>query len=78
MVFSGVIPVSGAPQDPRTHRLWKLAESHGAAVESAIGPHTTHIVAVRLGTAKVGRVFLYLFAGGVTVVGECAKPFFLE
>ena len=56
MVFSGVIPVSGAPADPRTHRLWKMAESHGATVDSAIGPHTTHVVAVRLGTAKVNTV----------------------
>lgn len=55
MVFSGVIPVSGAPADPRTHRLWKLAESHGATVESGIGRHTTHVVAVRLGTAKVRK-----------------------
>ncbi|CAN0286453.1 unnamed protein product, partial [Hapterophycus canaliculatus] len=53
MVFSGVIPVSGAPADPRTHRLWKMAESHGATVESGIGRHTTHVVAARLGTAKV-------------------------
>ncbi|CAN0068154.1 unnamed protein product [Ectocarpus sp. 6 AP-2014] len=52
MVFSGVIPVSGAPADPRTHRLWMMAESHGATVERDIGRHTTHVVAVRLGTAK--------------------------
>ncbi len=57
MVFSGVIPVSGsgASADPRQHRLWKMAESHGATVESGIGRHTTHVVAARLGTAKVGR-----------------------
>ncbi|CAN0385233.1 unnamed protein product [Laminaria digitata] len=55
MVFSGVIPVSGAPTDPRTHRLWKLAESHGATVESGIGRHTTHVVAVRLGTVKTNK-----------------------
>ena len=53
MVFSGVIPVSGAPADPRTHKLWRMAEAHGATVEHAIGRYTTHIVAVRLGTAKV-------------------------
>ncbi|CAN0074992.1 unnamed protein product, partial [Ectocarpus sp. 8 AP-2014] len=52
MVFSGVIPVSGAPADPRTHRLWMMAESHGAMVERDIGRHTTHVVAARLGTAK--------------------------
>ncbi|CAN0531594.1 unnamed protein product, partial [Ectocarpus sp. 12 AP-2014] len=52
MVFSGVIPVSGAPADPRTHRLWMMAESHGATVERDIGRHTTHVVAARLGTAK--------------------------
>ena len=55
MVFSGVIPVSGPPADPRTHRLWRMAETHGATVDSTIGPHTTHVVAVRLGTAKVCR-----------------------
>lgn len=60
MVFSGVIPVSGAPADPRTHRLWMMAESHGAAVERDIGRHTTHVVAARLGTAKV---LLYLTNG---------------
>lgn len=64
MVFSGVIPVSGAPADPRTHRLWKMAESHGATVESGIGRHTTHVVAVRLGTAKVkGRALSGTFSG---------------
>ncbi|CAN0161005.1 unnamed protein product, partial [Ectocarpus sp. 13 AM-2016] len=52
MVFSGVIPVSGAPADPRTHRLWMMAESHGATVERDIGRQTTHVVAARLGTAK--------------------------
>lgn len=60
MVFSGVIPVSGAPADPRTHRLWKMAESHGATVESGIGRHTTHVVAVRLGTAKVRLILVIL------------------
>ncbi|CAM9377085.1 unnamed protein product [Sphacelaria rigidula] len=55
MVFSGVIPVSGAPADPRTHKLWRMAEAHGATVEHAIGRYTTHIVAVRLGTAKTSK-----------------------
>lgn len=59
MVFSGVIPVSGAPAVPRTHKLWRMAEAHGATVEHAIGRYTTHIVAVRLGTAKVFQAFLY-------------------
>lgn len=62
MVFSGVIPVSGGPADSRTHRLWKMAESHGAIVESSIGPHTTHVVAVRLGTAKVRCVALRCYS----------------
>lgn len=58
MVFSGVIPLSGVPSDPRTHRLWRLAEAHGATIETSIGAHTTHVVAARLGTAKVSSLLV--------------------
>lgn len=62
MVFSGVIPVSGMHADPRTHKLWRMAEAHGATVDGAIDRYTTHVVAVRLGTAKVPSILCVFYS----------------
>lgn len=54
LAFSGVIPTNET--NPRTHLLWKLAESLGAQVSLDLLPRTTHLIAVNLHTQKVSEV----------------------
>ena len=50
LVFSGVIPTQVAVERSKP---FLLARSLGAVVRSAVDQETTHLVAARLGTAKV-------------------------
>jgi len=50
VVFSGVIPIGDKPENSR---YWMMAETFGARCEYSISNSTTHLVAVRDGTAKV-------------------------
>ena len=50
IVFSAVIPIGDKPE---TSRYWMMAETFGARCEYSISNSTTHLVAVRDGTAKV-------------------------
>lgn len=50
IVFSRVIPLH---EDPKTHYLWILAESHGAECSVSASERTTHVVAPVGGTEKV-------------------------
>ena len=50
IVFSGVIPTNQAMEQSRVYRV---AVSLGAVVETNVGPETTHLVAAKWGTQKV-------------------------
>ena len=50
IVFSAVIPIGDKPE---ASRYWMMAETFGARCEYSISNSTTHLVAVRDGTAKV-------------------------
>ena len=52
LVFSGVIPTQVAMEKSKPYLL---ARSLGAVVRSSVDKKTTHLVAARLGTAKVRR-----------------------
>ena len=53
LVFSGVIPTQVALEKSKP---FLLARSLGAVVRSSVDKRTTHLVAARLGTAKVRRL----------------------
>ena len=58
LVFSGVIPTQVAVERSKP---FLLARSLGAVVRGAVDQETTHLVAARLGTAKVNiSVFLII------------------
>ena len=62
MVFSGVVPT----QIPlERSKPFLLARSLGATVSSKVDIHTTHLVAARLGTAKVNDARKQ---GGISIV----------
>uniref|UniRef100_A0A131YVW9 RNA polymerase II subunit A C-terminal domain phosphatase n=1 Tax=Rhipicephalus appendiculatus TaxID=34631 RepID=A0A131YVW9_RHIAP len=52
IVFSGVVPMN---QPAEKSRAWQVAKSLGATVSRDLGPGVTHLVAARLGTAKVNK-----------------------
>ncbi|XP_037571740.1 RNA polymerase II subunit A C-terminal domain phosphatase [Dermacentor silvarum] len=52
IVFSGVVPMN---QPAEKSRAWQVAKSLGATVSLDLGPGVTHLVAARLGTAKVNK-----------------------
>jgi len=62
MVFSGVVPTQ-VPME--RSKPFLLARSLGATVSSKVDIHTTHLVAARLGTAKVNDARKQ---GGVSIV----------
>lgn len=57
LVFSGVIPTQVAVERSKP---FLLARSLGAVVRSSVDHETTHLVAARLGTAKVGIVIIII------------------
>ncbi|XP_075534342.1 RNA polymerase II subunit A C-terminal domain phosphatase-like isoform X1 [Dermacentor variabilis] len=52
IVFSGVVPMN---QPAEKSRAWQVAKSLGATVSRDLSPGVTHLVAARLGTAKVNK-----------------------
>nr|XP_037286516.1 RNA polymerase II subunit A C-terminal domain phosphatase-like [Rhipicephalus microplus] len=52
IVFSGVVPMN---QPAEKSRAWQVAKSLGATVSQDLCPGVTHLVAARLGTAKVNK-----------------------
>uniref|UniRef100_A0A224Z889 RNA polymerase II subunit A C-terminal domain phosphatase n=1 Tax=Rhipicephalus zambeziensis TaxID=60191 RepID=A0A224Z889_9ACAR len=52
IVFSGVVPMN---QPAEKSRAWQVAKSLGATVSRDLCPGVTHLVAARLGTAKVNK-----------------------
>lgn len=52
LVFSGVVPTN---QPAEKSRAWQVAKALGATVSRDLCPGVTHLVAARLGTAKVNK-----------------------
>jgi RNA polymerase II subunit A-like phosphatase len=50
LVFSGIIPLG---QNPESHELWIMATQFGAKCYTELDSQVTHVIAKKVGTAKV-------------------------
>jgi RNA polymerase II subunit A-like phosphatase len=56
VVFSGVVPTNTPLEKSKPYLV---AKSLGAVIMDRVSENTTHVIAARLGTAKVNFVFFY-------------------
>ncbi|KAI8910234.1 RNA polymerase II subunit A C-terminal domain phosphatase [Gorgonomyces haynaldii] len=74
IAFSGVIPIG---TDPQSHELWRMALMFGASCQQDIDASVTHVVASKMGTAKVKHAskFTHIWIISTDWLYDCATKF---